>query len=323
MKKSILLLFVFLLSVTSVYADYYIVTANSLNVRSKPNSQAQVVTKVKQNQKVQVISFSDNKQWAKVAVGSRQGWVSAKYIEPAPAAVTTPQEPADEPLGMMILRWLTYIGAALGAISFLAFLVPAAKRHKLLPHLFVLGGSTFALVVLATSPDVDTARILIGPFLLMNVFTWPFLYIRNKGVTTVVFLVFLLVLLFVVMGAMKVGINSGFFRFALTVLLLLFSVGIFATVIGAGKQIDYICPKCGMYADHNSMGSEYVGSTFSAKDDVRDVYDRTEVSGNTITDYYIREHNIKHYEHKEYNDWYHCCRCGHEFHVKRTVTQRV
>lgn len=54
------------------------VTASTLNVRTGPSTTYKVVTVVKKNQSVKVTQTKGS--WDKVAVGSKTGWVSGKYL---------------------------------------------------------------------------------------------------------------------------------------------------------------------------------------------------------------------------------------------------
>lgn len=64
------------------------VTARSLNVRTGPSTRYRVVTTVKKNQAVSVISKGS---WDKIKVGSKTGYVSAKYLTTRkPAAPKAP-----------------------------------------------------------------------------------------------------------------------------------------------------------------------------------------------------------------------------------------
>lgn len=321
------ILVVFLLLVCSFcYADWYVVTANSLNVREKPNSQGTVVAKVKKGQKIDVVSFSLDNQWANVKVNGRYGWASAKYIKPteAPKQVSREEEtPAKVPFGMTLLIWLVYAGAICGVVCFFLFLVKAVKRFKIFSHIIVFGGSTVLLISLAFSPNSNTAIIVMSPLLLMNVFTWPFLYARDKKLAEMMSALFMVILIIVVMCAMKVNINSWFFRLLLSIGLIALESGIWLSFLGAGKQLNSICPYCGMYADHRKTETEYVGSEYSTSEETDEHYDHSETSGNTITHYYVREHKTNHYEHQNYDDWYKCCKCHREFPIRRIEVIKI
>ncbi|NLW12015.1 MAG: SH3 domain-containing protein, partial [Clostridiaceae bacterium] len=70
------------------------VDASGLNVRSQPNSEAEVVTKLSQDDKVTRIGVGDGWSLIKTA-GGKEGYVSSKYLTPdVPASVLAAQEAA-------------------------------------------------------------------------------------------------------------------------------------------------------------------------------------------------------------------------------------
>lgn len=332
MKKVIAIVFFILMAglIQDAAAETYMVKIGTLNVRKEASSQSTIVAKLTRGQEVEVVAFSNDNLWAKVKVDNKPvGWVATEFIVPMNPSLEEKDgskvvdEEENIPIGLKILRWLIYIGAGLGVVCFFLFIVKAAKRHKLFSHIIVFGGSTLVLIALATTPRAYSELIVMSPLMLLNVVVWPLLYIRNKGLAGIVVTIFDIGLFVVVMNAMNVGIETGFFRFVLTFLLIMVSTGIWICKIGGGWQLNSVCPYCGMYADHRLTGSEYVGSVHTTEDEVNERFDRSEISGNTRTDYYIREHNIKHYEHENYDDWYQCCKCGREFEIRRVEKVRV
>ncbi|WP_108670620.1 SH3 domain-containing protein [Peribacillus acanthi] len=56
-----------------------VVKADILNVRSSPNSKASIVAKLKQNQKVEVVSKSSS--WSQIQFNKKKGWVASQYLK--------------------------------------------------------------------------------------------------------------------------------------------------------------------------------------------------------------------------------------------------
>jgi ribosomal protein S27AE len=90
------------------------------------------------------------------------------------------------------------------------------------------------------------------------------------------------------------------------------------TPLLASKLENDVCPNCGFYAGHESLGEEYEGSTTTTTHGYRDEFDHSSRSGNVITNYYnrIRETTITHEDH--YVEDRCCARCGYNYEVHKT-----
>ena len=86
----------------------------------------------------------------------------------------------------------------------------------------------------------------------------------------------------------------------------------------AKKLEDDVCPNCGFYAGHESLGEEYVGSTTTTTHGYRDEFDHSSRSGSVVTNYYNRIRTTK-VTHRDYYSEDRCCaRCGYDYEVLKT-----
>jgi hypothetical protein len=69
----------FLVAEEIAVGNYVIVTAESLNLRSNPSSKSIIITKLKQNDTLEVIGKEGN--WLSVRVKEYQGFVYSKYVK--------------------------------------------------------------------------------------------------------------------------------------------------------------------------------------------------------------------------------------------------
>ena len=91
MKKLFyLLLFVLFGSVNLVAQEGpHYVSGSSLNVRSEPNTNSEVITKLDRYDNLEVVETNDN--WSKVVFDNQEGYVYADYIKEGEAVVSTYQ----------------------------------------------------------------------------------------------------------------------------------------------------------------------------------------------------------------------------------------
>ncbi|MBM7034773.1 GIY-YIG nuclease family protein [Vibrio ulleungensis] len=68
---------------TQIVQKKYVVTANSLNVRSAASTNSSVVNELTKNQKVNVIDIEGT--WSLVASDNIKGWVASKYLKYTPS----------------------------------------------------------------------------------------------------------------------------------------------------------------------------------------------------------------------------------------------
>lgn len=82
MKKTFFTLFFLLLLISSINAhaqDSYVVNTPNLNVRTEPNSKAEIIGKLFFGDVVSVIN-SDNFEWWKISYYGTEGYVAAKFL---------------------------------------------------------------------------------------------------------------------------------------------------------------------------------------------------------------------------------------------------
>jgi hypothetical protein len=61
---------------------YAYVNADALNVRSSPSAQAEVVTRLNRNDRVQMLETPDaSKTWVRIRSGSNEGYVNARFLK--------------------------------------------------------------------------------------------------------------------------------------------------------------------------------------------------------------------------------------------------
>ncbi len=107
---------------------YVVDVSSSLNVRSEPNSGAEVLGKIASGKEVLVYNIEDG--WALIEYGSQKGWVSSKYLREPSAAPKREakkssankidvQEILNSWTGGVRPYWLAYFIAGLSAILWL------------------------------------------------------------------------------------------------------------------------------------------------------------------------------------------------------------
>jgi len=107
MKYKHLILLFFLLSCCVLNASTYYVTANSLNIRSQPDANSQILGKLYKNNQIDVIEY--NSHWAKIKYQDRIAYINKSYIKPTDTSnappVTHTREPLKKTIWSNILVW--------------------------------------------------------------------------------------------------------------------------------------------------------------------------------------------------------------------------
>lgn len=79
MKKIILSLLIYSLFTGSVWADSGFINADSVNLRQKPSTKAEIITQVSKGDKINVVKNQD--KWVLVQSKKQKGWVLKDYIK--------------------------------------------------------------------------------------------------------------------------------------------------------------------------------------------------------------------------------------------------
>lgn len=142
MKKLALLLVLIVITALSAMADYYKVTASTLNLRSQPNSRSGVVAVVNRGETVEVSGI--NGKWATVDYGGRTTYAFAKYLTPTSAPAATALDTKVEKKG-----------SALDAITGVLSPLQGTMRHDSVIWLYISIGlvACFAAVNLFADED--------------------------------------------------------------------------------------------------------------------------------------------------------------------------
>lgn len=93
---STMMLTMLLPTFAAAQSDALRVNANSLNVRSGPGTDFDVIASVKKDEIV--TKLREEAGWVQIQLSSgATGWVSARFVEAAPGSSDTPQTPAEQP----------------------------------------------------------------------------------------------------------------------------------------------------------------------------------------------------------------------------------
>ena len=86
--------FVIALTVGTAFASYGtgIVTADSLRMRSQPNTGSDVITKAPEGAEVELLSAEEN-GWYKVSYKGKEGYMSAEWIKVLTTATLSSKKP--------------------------------------------------------------------------------------------------------------------------------------------------------------------------------------------------------------------------------------
>jgi len=84
-KKNIFLTFTFIFLLNNVsYADVLsmeaVVNTQSLNIRKAADGKSDIVTSVRKDTKLNILSISDDNLWYKVSTKTKLGWVDKKFV---------------------------------------------------------------------------------------------------------------------------------------------------------------------------------------------------------------------------------------------------
>jgi uncharacterized protein YraI len=141
-------------------AKKVMVTTADLNLRTSPSTSAKIITVLKKGTKVTVTASSGS--WRKVAVGSRTGWVSAKFLKAvvvkAAAKVTvTSRTKSSVDLGAK----LTFAGKTSKNLKgkTVALQIRAGGKWSTVTRTKVSAKLTFALAVKATQAGKQAYRV--------------------------------------------------------------------------------------------------------------------------------------------------------------------
>ena len=209
-------------------------------------------------------------------------------------------------------------GALLSLIVAVIFLVPSIRRRRWMGTVLVLPVFAVYLFIVGSMSHGPGIVYGLGVPILAVVVTYPLLYfsftsrivgsfIRIVGIPGSLYVMFLVeffaydsLILHIILLLLYITVATTFTRFI------------------AKKLEDDVCPNCGFYAGHESLGEEYVGSTTTTTHGYRDEFDHSSRSGSVVTNYYNRIRTTK-VTHRDYYSEDRCCaRCGYDYEVLKT-----
>ena len=209
-------------------------------------------------------------------------------------------------------------GALLALIVAVICLVPSFMRRRWMGTVLVLPlCAVYLFIVGSMSQGPGIAYGLAVPVLAMVV-SYPLLYLStlSRIVGPFIRIVGILGSIYVMFLVEIFTYDSLILHIFLLLLYVYFTIKF--TPLLASKLENDVCPNCGFYAGHESLGEEYEGSTTTTTHGYRDEFDHSSRSGNVVTNYYnrIRETTITHEDH--YVEDRCCARCGYNYEVHKT-----